>query len=442
MDELTPKQIVHELDRYIIGQHEAKKAVAIALRNRYRRAKLPEEIKEEITPKNIIMKGPTGVGKTEIARRLAKIVKAPFVKVEATKFTEVGYVGRDVESIIRDLVEASLALVKSEKLKEVNPKAKERAVRKITAEILEMRKKSGSNDKSDAQMREEIASEILAGRLDNFIVEVEVTEQPKPLQVSTLGGQTDQVEFGAVLGSIFGANEKPKKKKLTVKQAMETLVASEADKMLDKDMIQSEALLRAEQDGVVFIDEIDKVASRNVNSGQHEVSREGVQRDILPIVEGSTVQTKYGAIKTDYILFIAAGAFHLSRVEDLIPELQGRFPIRVELSNLSEEDFVRILTEPDNAVLKQYKALLSVDGVTLEFADDAITEIARISFYENENSENLGARRLHAVTESILKDILFEADDNKTKKVVIDKKYIQKHLSKELRELDLSKYIL
>ncbi len=442
MDELTPKQIVHELDRYIIGQHEAKKAVAIALRNRYRRAKLPEEIKEEITPKNIIMKGPTGVGKTEIARRLAKIVKAPFVKVEATKFTEVGYVGRDVESIIRDLVEASLALVKSEKLKEVNPKAKERAVRKITAEILEMRKKSGSNDKSDAQMREEIASEILAGRLDNFIVEVEVTEQPKPLQVSTLGGQTDQVEFGAVLGSIFGANEKPKKKKLTVKQAMETLVASEADKMLDKDMIQSEALLRAEQDGVVFIDEIDKVASKNVNSGQHEVSREGVQRDILPIVEGSTVQTKYGAIKTDYILFIAAGAFHLSRVEDLIPELQGRFPIRVELSNLSEEDFVRILTEPDNAVLKQYKALLSVDGVTLEFADDAITEIARISFYENENSENLGARRLHAVTESILKDILFEADDNKTKKVVIDKKYIQKHLSKELRELDLSKYIL
>ena len=442
MDELTPKQIVHELDRYIIGQHEAKKAVAIALRDRYRRAKLPEEIKEEITPKNIIMKGPTGVGKTEIARRLAKIVKAPFVKVEATKFTEVGYVGRDVESIIRDLVEASLALVKSEKLKEVNPKAKERAVRKITAEILEMRKKSGSNDKSDAQMREEIASEILAGRLDNFIVEVEVTEQPKPLQVSTLGGQTDQVEFGAVLGSIFGANEKPKKKKLTVKQAMETLVASEADKMLDKDMIQSEALLRAEQDGVVFIDEIDKVASKNVNSGQHEVSREGVQRDILPIVEGSTVQTKYGAIKTDYILFIAAGAFHLSRVEDLIPELQGRFPIRVELSNLSEEDFVRILTEPDNAVLKQYKALLSVDGVTLEFADDAITEIARISFYENENSENLGARRLHAVTESILKDILFEADDNKTKKVVIDKKYIQKHLSKELRELDLSKYIL
>lgn len=442
MDELTPKQIVHELDRYIIGQQEAKKAVAIALRNRYRRAKLPEEIKEEITPKNIIMKGPTGVGKTEIARRLAKIVKAPFVKVEATKFTEVGYVGRDVESIIRDLVEASLALVKSEKLKEVNPKAKERAVRKITAEILEMRKKSGSNDKSDAQMREEIASEILAGRLDNFIVEVEVTEQPKPLQVSTLGGQTDQVEFGAVLGSIFGANEKPKKKKLTVKQAMETLVASEADKMLDKDMIQSEALLRAEQDGVVFIDEIDKVASKNINSGQHEVSREGVQRDILPIVEGSTVQTKYGAIKTDYILFIAAGAFHLSRVEDLIPELQGRFPIRVELSNLSEEDFVRILTEPDNAVLKQYKALLSVDGVTLEFADDAITEIARISFYENENSENLGARRLHAVTESILKDILFEADDNKTKKVVIDKKYIQKHLSKELRELDLSKYIL
>lgn len=444
MNELTPKQIVQELDRYIIGQHEGKKAVAIALRNRYRRSRLPEEIKEEITPKNIIMKGPTGVGKTEIARRLAKIVKAPFIKVEATKFTEVGYVGRDVESIIRDLVEASIALVKAEKQKEVLPKAKEKAVRKITAVILEMRKKEGNTSKSDAQMREEIASEILAGRLDNFVIEIEVTEQPKPIQVSSLGGGgTDQIEFGAVLGNIFGNTEKTKKKKMTVKQAMNTIILAESEQMIDKDSIQTEALNRAEQDGVVFIDEIDKVASRNgeMNSS-HDVSREGVQRDILPIVEGSTVQTKYGAIKTDYILFIAAGAFHISKVEDLIPELQGRFPIRVELDSLSEEDFVRILTEPDNAVIKQYVALLGVDGVTLEFADDAIKEIARISFYENENSENLGARRLHAVTESILKDILFEADDNKAKKVTIDKKYIQKHLSKELKELDLSKYIL
>lgn len=444
MNELTPKQIVQELDRYIIGQQEGKKAVAIALRNRYRRSRLPEEIKEEITPKNIIMKGPTGVGKTEIARRLAKIVKAPFIKVEATKFTEVGYVGRDVESIIRDLVEASIALVKAEKQKEVMPKAKERAVRKITAVILEMRKKEGNTAKSDAQMREEIASEILAGRLDNFVIEIEVTEQPKPIQVSSLGGSgADQIEFGAVLGNIFGNTEKTKKKKMTVKQAMNTIILAESEQMIDKDSIQTEALNRAEQDGVVFIDEIDKVASRNgeMNSS-HDVSREGVQRDILPIVEGSTVQTKYGAIKTDYILFIAAGAFHISRVEDLIPELQGRFPIRVELDSLSEEDFVRILTEPDNAVIKQYVALLGVDGVTLEFADDAIKEIARISFYENENSENLGARRLHAVTESILKDILFEADDNKAKKVTIDKKYIQKHLSKELKELDLSKYIL
>ena len=444
MNELTPKQIVQELDRYIIGQQEGKKAVAIALRNRYRRSRLPEEIKEEITPKNIIMKGPTGVGKTEIARRLAKIVKAPFIKVEATKFTEVGYVGRDVESIIRDLVEASIALVKAEKQKEVMPKAKEKAVRKITAVILEMRKKEGNTSKSDAQMREEIASEILAGRLDNFVIEIEVTEQPKPIQVSSLGGSgADQIEFGAVLGNIFGNTEKTKKKKMTVKQAMNTIILAESEQMIDKDSIQTEALNRAEQDGVVFIDEIDKVASRNgeMNSS-HDVSREGVQRDILPIVEGSTVQTKYGAIKTDYILFIAAGAFHISRVEDLIPELQGRFPIRVELDSLSEEDFVRILTEPDNAVIKQYVALLGVDGVTLEFADDAIKEIARISFYENENSENLGARRLHAVTESILKDILFEADDNKAKKVTIDKKYIQKHLSKELKELDLSKYIL
>ena len=444
MNELTPKQIVQELDRYIIGQQEGKKAVAIALRNRYRRSRLPEEIKEEITPKNIIMKGPTGVGKTEIARRLAKIVKAPFIKVEATKFTEVGYVGRDVESIIRDLVEASIALVKAEKQKEVMPKAKERAVRKITAVILEMRKKEGNTGKSDAQMREEIASEILAGRLDNFVIEIEVTEQPKPIQVSSLGGSgADQIEFGAVLGNIFGNTEKTKKKKMTVKQAMNTIILAESEQMIDKDSIQTEALNRAEQDGVVFIDEIDKVASRNGEMrSSHDVSREGVQRDILPIVEGSTVQTKYGAIKTDYILFIAAGAFHISKVEDLIPELQGRFPIRVELDSLSEEDFVRILTEPDNAVIKQYVALLGVDGVTLEFADDAIKEIARISFYENENSENLGARRLHAVTESILKDILFEADDNKAKKVTIDKKYIQKHLSKELKELDLSKYIL
>jgi len=335
-------------------------------------------------------------------------------------------------------------LVKAEKQKEVLPKAKEKAVRKITAVILEMRKKEGNTSKSDAQMREEIASEILAGRLDNFVIEIEVTEQPKPIQVSSLGGSgADQIEFGAVLGNIFGNTEKTKKKKMTVKQAMNTIILAESEQMIDKDSIQTEALNRAEQDGVVFIDEIDKVASRNGEmSSSHDVSREGVQRDILPIVEGSTVQTKYGAIKTDYILFIAAGAFHISKVEDLIPELQGRFPIRVELDSLSEEDFVRILTEPDNAVIKQYVALLGVDGVTLEFADDAIKEIARISFYENENSENLGARRLHAVTESILKDILFEADDNKAKKVTIDKKYIQKHLSKELKELDLSKYIL
>ena len=308
MNELTPKQIVQELDRYIIGQQEGKKAVAIALRNRYRRSRLPEEIKEEITPKNIIMKGPTGVGKTEIARRLAKIVKAPFIKVEATKFTEVGYVGRDVESIIRDLVEASIALVKAEKQKEVMPKAKERAVRKITAVILEMRKKEGNTGKSDAQMREEIASEILAGRLDNFVIEIEVTEQPKPIQVSSLGGSgADQIEFGAVLGNIFGNTEKTKKKKMTVKQAMNTIILAESEQMIDKDSIQTEALNRAEQDGVVFIDEIDKVASRNGEmSSSHDVSREGVQRDILPIVEGSTVQTKYGAIKTDYILFIAA----------------------------------------------------------------------------------------------------------------------------------------
>ncbi len=440
---LTPKQIVAELDRYIIGQHDAKVAVAIALRNRYRRSKLSEEMREEITPKNIIMKGPTGVGKTEIARRLAKVVKAPFVKVEATKFTEVGYVGRDVESIIRDLVEVSIRLVKDEKFKEVMPKATEIAENKLCDILLPVRKNAaGATDKSDAQLKEELLQEIRAGHLDGITIEMEIRQQPKPIQLQPGNAPGNEIDLGSIFGGMMGKMP-VKKRKLTVKQAMDFIVNQEAEKMVDQDAITQEALQRAEQDGVVFLDEIDKIAAND--SGQqsgHDVSREGVQRDILPIVEGSTVQTKYGSIRTDFILFIAAGAFHISRMEDLIPELQGRFPIRVELDNLTKDDFVKILTETDNAVLKQYKELLGVDGVSLNFTNEAIEEIARVAFEENENSENLGARRLHAVLESLLKDVLYEADDNVTKEINIDKAYVEQHLSTTLKERNLRRFII
>ena len=439
--ELTPKQIVKELDRYIIGQQDAKIAVAIALRNRYRRSRLPEEMREEITPKNILMKGPTGVGKTEIARRLAKLVRAPFVKVEATKFTEVGYVGRDVESIIRDLVEVSIRMVKDEKFKEVMPRATEIAENKLVDIILPIRKKADTADKSDAQLKEELLSEIRAGHLDGITIEIEIKQQPKPIQLTPGNAPGNEIDLGSIFGGMMGGG-RTKKRKLTVKQAMDFIVNQEAEKMVDQDAITSEALTRAEQDGVVFLDEIDKVAARAGRDQGHDVSREGVQRDILPIVEGSTVQTKYGSIRTDFILFIAAGAFHMSKMEDLIPELQGRFPIRVELDNLTEEDFVKILTEPDNAVLKQYKALLGVDGVELNFTDEAIAEIARTAYYENENSENLGARRVHAVLEHLLKDVLYEADDNETKEINIDKDYVTQHLATSLRAASLKKYIL
>lgn len=440
---LTPKQIVAELDRYIIGQHDAKVAVAIALRNRYRRSKLSEEMREEITPKNIIMKGPTGVGKTEIARRLAKVVKAPFVKVEATKFTEVGYVGRDVESIIRDLVEVAIRLVKDEKFKEVMPRATEIAENKLCDILLSVRKNAaGATDKSDAQLKEELLQEIRAGHLDGITIEMEIRQQPKPIQLQPGNAPGNEIDLGSIFGGMMGKGQ-VKKRKLTVKQAMDFIVNQEAEKMVDQDAITQEALQRAEQDGVVFLDEIDKIAANDQGQqGGHDVSREGVQRDILPIVEGSTVQTKYGSIRTDFILFIAAGAFHISRMEDLIPELQGRFPIRVELDNLTKDDFVKILTEPDNAVLKQYKELLGVDGVSLNFTDEAIDEIARVAFEENENSENLGARRLHAVLEALLKDVLYEADDNVTKEINIDKSYVEQHLSTTLKERNLRRFII
>jgi len=435
--ELNAKQIVAELDRYIIGQHDAKVAVAIALRNRYRRSRLPEEMREEITPKNIIMKGPTGVGKTEIARRLAKLVRAPFVKVEATKFTEVGYVGRDVESIIRDLVEVSIRLVKDEKFKEVLPKAEDVAERVLVDLLLPIRKKAGA-ELPDAQLREELLSELRAGHLNSVQIEMEVKVQPKNIQIQP--GQENSINIGDIFGGLMNQGMK-KKRKLTVRQAKDILINAEAEKLVDNDSITTEGLQRAEQHGVVFIDEIDKVVGRS-NSHGPDVSREGVQRDILPIVEGSTVQTKYGSIRTDFILFIAAGAFHISKVEDLIPELQGRFPIKVELDNLTEADFVKILTQPENAVLKQYKELLSVDGIELSFTDEAVGEVAKIAYLENENNENLGARRLHAVMESLLEEILFEADDSQTKKVSIDIDYVKTHMCKSLELGNLRKYIL
>ena len=439
----TPRETVEALDKYIVGQDEAKRAVAIALRNRYRRSRLSPELREEITPKNIIMVGPTGVGKTEIARRLAKLVDAPLVKVEATKFTEVGYVGRDVESIIRDLVEVAIRLVRDEKFKEVMPRATEIAENKLCDILLPIRKNAaGATEKSDAQLREELLQEIRAGHLDGITIEMEIRQQPKPIQLQPGNAPGGEIDLGSIFGGMMGKMP-VKKRKLTVKQAMDFIVNQEAEKMVDEDAITQEALQRAEQDGVVFLDEIDKIAAgANASQQGHDVSREGVQRDILPIVEGSTVQTKYGSIRTDFILFIAAGAFHISRMEDLIPELQGRFPIRVELDNLTKDDFVKILTEPDNAVLKQYKELLGVDGVELNFSDDAIDEIAKVAFEENENSENLGARRLHAVLEALLKDVLYEADDNVTKQINIDKQYVEAHISGNLKERNLRRYII
>ena len=435
--EFTPKQIVNELDRFIIGQDEAKKAVAIALRNRYRRSMLPEELREEITPKNIIMKGELWVEPPEIARRLAKLVKAPFVKVEATKFTEVGYVGRDVESIVRDLVEAAIRLVREEKYKEVQPKVQDTVETKLVNLILPLRKQAG-RDEPDIALKEEILQELRKGNLDKLQISVEAVDEPKNMQIDV--GQGQEINIGSIFGNFM-----PKKKKtrtVTVKQARDIFTAEESAKLVDNDSIATEALRRAEQDGVIFIDEIDKVAARG-NSQGPDVSREGVQRDILPIVEGCAVQTKYGVIRTDFILFIAAGAFHISKVQDLIPELQGRFPIKVELDNLTEKDFELILTQTDNAILKQYKELLNVDGVELKFTDDAIKEIAKIATMENENSENLGARRLHAVMEALLEEVSFNAGGNtEPVTITINQEYVDEHLAGTLKTMNLRRYII
>ena len=433
---LSPKQIVNELDKYIIGQDKAKRAVAIALRNRYRRSRLSEADREEITPKNIIMKGPTGVGKTEIARRLAKLVKAPFIKVEATKYTEVGYVGRDVESIIRDLVECSIRLVREEKMKEVAVKAEAAAEKKIVNVLSDM-KKGERGELSKEVFDARLLEDLRAGKFDATQIEIEVIDAPKSMEIVPGGAEIN-------IGSIFGEMlpKKKKRRKMTVKQAMQQIIGEESEKLIDDESVTAEALSRAEEQGIIFIDEIDKIAGKE-NRGGADVSREGVQRDILPIVEGCTVMTKYGAVKTDFILFIAAGAFHVSRVEDLIPELQGRFPINVELESLSKEDFIKILTQPQNALTAQYGKLLGVDNIDLQFTEDAIEEIATISEDMNATSEDIGARRLHTVMEYLLEDISFNAGgDYPTVTVKIDKKYVDEHLDKMIRDRDLKKYVL
>ena len=433
--QLTPHQIVNELDRYIVGQTEAKKAVAIALRNRYRRSQLDEKTREDITPKNIIMKGPTGVGKTEIARRLAKLVKAPFVKVEATKYTEVGYVGRDVESMIRDLVEVSIRLVKNEKLAEIEEKSRAVAEKKIVDALLLTRCKKEA-DKAKEVLRVEIENELKEGKLDNHLLEIEVDDVPKPMEVVPGGAEIN-------IGSIFGdmLPKKKKKRKLTVKEALKHLTEEESEKRIDVDAINEEGIRRAEQNGIIFIDEIDKIAGGRKTNGP-DVSREGVQRDILPIVEGCTIMTKYGAIKTDFILFIASGAFHVSSVHDLIPELQGRFPIVVELNSLTKDDFVNILRVPENALTRQYAKLLEVDNIALTFDDSAINAIADIAFIENETNEDIGARRLYAVVEKVLEDLSFNANgEHPVISVVVDEKYVQEHCKTNAMH-DLRRFIL
>ena len=436
--DLTPKQIVHELNKYIIGQDEAKKAVAIALRNRYRRSKLSPELQDEITPKNIIMKGPTGVGKTEIARRLAKLVKAPFLKVEATKYTEVGYVGRDVESMVRDLAECAIRLVKEEKTAEVSYRATATAERRIAKVIAEMRKDERGELSRDI-FEQNIVDEIHSGKLDSVMIEIEVDDVPKPLELSPGSGAA--IDLGSVFSGL-GMGRK-KKRKISVKEAKSLIIAEEADKLIDNDAVNAEAIRRAENDGIIFIDEIDKIAGKE-NRGGADVSREGVQRDILPIVEGCTVMTKYGPIRTDYILFIAAGAFHVSRVEDLIPELQGRFPIQVELKSLTKSDFINILTQPQNAITSQYQALLAVDNIDSQFAPDAIEKIAEISEDINNTSEDIGARRLHTVMEYLLEDISFNAggNDYPVIRVDVNAKYVEEHLENIVRNRDLKKYVL
>ncbi|MGI6204146.1 MAG: ATP-dependent protease ATPase subunit HslU [Anaerovoracaceae bacterium] len=474
---MTPREIKAELDKYIIGQDEAKKSVAVALRNRYRRSQLPEELMEEITPKNILMMGPTGVGKTEIARRLAKLMDAPFVKVEATKFTEVGYVGRDVDSMVRDLVEASIRITKASKLEEKYAVADEIAEEKIIDAIVpgsrkakkeasgqsgpfdfilnnggyqsqkqqyeesqRQKEEEADRNRGDIQLqREQVRQQLRDGKLEDQYIEITVTDQPK-------GNELDMSNEGMsiAIGNIFGdmMPKKTKKRKVTVKEARKILREEEAQNLIDMDQVVEEALTNAEQNGIIFIDEIDKIASGSSYTSGADVSREGVQRDILPIVEGSVINTKHGPVKTDHMLFIGAGAFSVSKPEDLIPELQGRFPIRVELENLSEDDFVKILTVPQNALIKQQTALLETEGVKIEFTDDAIKEIAHMAYLMNEQTENIGARRLHTIIEKLLEDISYNLPDPEKDLIRIDKDYVDQKFNEKIHPVELEKYII
>src|SRR5213594_160340 len=449
LDELTPREIVRELDKYVIGQAGAKRAVAIALRNRIRRQKLPPEMAEEVMPKNIIMIGPTGVGKTEIARRLAKLANSPFLKVEASKFTEVGYVGRDVESMIRDLVEIAIEMVRNEKLEEVADKAEANAEERVLDLLLPpMPLPSGGSDNSDRtaadqwnRTREKLRGQLREGKLDERMVEIEVKERNFPAFeiISNQGIEEMDINIKDILPGFLG--QRTKKRKMKIAEALEYLIQEEEQKLVDMDTVTRLAVERVEDSGIIFLDEIDKIAGRESGHGP-DVSREGVQRDILPIVEGTTVNTRYGFVRTDHILFIAAGAFHVSKPSDLIPELQGRFPIRVELDSLTVGDFVRILTEPQNALIKQYVALLETEGIKLTFNDDAVQEIARFAASVNESTENIGARRLHTIMEKLLDDISFEGPDLKKKTIRIDAGYVQKMLAEIVKDQDLSRYIL
>ncbi len=467
LDHLTPRQIVLELDKYVVGQNEAKRAVAVALRNRMRRLKLPPEMADEVAPKNIIMIGPTGVGKTEVARRLARLSNSPFTKVEASKFTEVGYVGRDVESMVRDLVEIAVDLVREEKLYEIQDKAEESAEERLLDLLLPPIRPVGppleisepleavkdvkeSSDRAPAKAaprtdfkatREKLRAQLREGKLDHRNVEVDVRERVTPSfeVISGSGVEEMDINLKDMLPGIFGG--RTRKRDLKVPEALEYLIQEEEQKLVDPDQVGRLAVERTEQSGIIFIDELDKVAGREGGHGP-DISREGVQRDLLPIVEGTSVNTKYGMVRTDHILFIAAGAFHVAKPSDLIPELQGRFPIRVELSSLNHDDFVRILLEPRNALLKQYRALLATEGVELEFTDDAVETIASYSMMVNERTENIGARRLHTIMEKVLDELLFEAPELKQKKWVIDGDYVKKMLDEIAKDNDISRYIL
>ena len=444
--ELTPREIVTELDKYIIGQEAAKKAVAIALRNRYRRRKLPPDLADEIAPKNILMIGPTGIGKTEISRRLAKLTYSPFLKIEASKFTEVGYVGRDVESMIRDLVRISVEMVKSEKIGEVKEKAHKNVEEKILDLLLPpLKRKTGDLDEGShlgfQETREKFRRQLRDGLLDERMVEIDVKEKmASPMEIfSNSGVEEIGIQIQEIIPGFLGG--KSKRRRIKIKEALEYLLEDEEKRLIDMDQVSRLAVERVEHSGIIFLDEVDKVAGRETGRGP-EVSREGVQRDLLPIIEGTTVNTRSGLVRTDHILFIGAGAFHVSTPADLIPELQGRFPIRVELTPLDKKDFVKILTEPENALIKQYEALMATEGINVDFTEDAIDEIAEIAEKVNEDAENIGARRLHTVMEKVMEEISFKAPNIKKKNISIDRKYVQSQLKDILEDQDLSRFIL